>query len=235
MDDVTRHPDDEQLFDLVDGALDDAATERVQRHIARCAACAAFVRSATEGAAALDEPVQPMPAAAAEAMHMAIDAEWRARRAVTEPEPAPEPDPDPVPMFAPVPTLEQPRPTRRRARRLLPVLAFAVLATLAGTSVYVGQQSGSDSSSSDAKSTESTTSVSEALSSASGAGLETAARAADSAATAAPVDPSVQLDQGIELDRICIATLDETALYLPDGRIPQQVLRGPLGIYVVCG
>ncbi|MEO6866692.1 MAG: hypothetical protein ABI200_01580, partial [Gaiellales bacterium] len=36
-------------------------------------------------------------------------------------------------------------------------------------------------------------------------------------------------------DEICIATLDQTRLYLPDGRVPRTVLRGPLGMYLVCG
>lgn len=250
MDDVTRHPDDEVLFDLVDGSLDDAAADLAQRHLARCSACAAFVRAATDGADALAAPVDPMPAAAAESLHLSINAAWRDRRdAIAADEQA-------TPVLIDVastpldPATDIPSPPRRRrARRLLPVLAFAVLATLAGTSIYIGQQPAdeptvsvessapeptaapsSERSTDDARKSLSTESTDADIDA--GAVADAAAGAAASAPAGVGGDP---YDDLMTQEFVCIASRDEFDLTLPDGRIPQQILRGPLGIYVVCG
>jgi hypothetical protein len=257
MNDVTRHPDDEVLFDLANGALDDGTTDLARRHIARCAACAAFVRAATDGAAALVEAVEPMPEQSAQSMHLSINAAWRERRDSI----AADEQSTPVSVNADValapldPEAEPiPLPRRRRARRLLPVLAFAVLATLAGTSVYIGQQTSDDQSvattTSDSTDAER---AAPALSDAIDHAAAPAAGAADTEGAAAPdgiakstgtdaaaapensVPADEPYDNFIANDIRCVATRDETELSLPDGRIPQQIIQGPLGIYVVCG
>ncbi|MCW2924136.1 MAG: hypothetical protein JWM98_1540, partial [Thermoleophilia bacterium] len=63
------------------------------------------------------------------------------------------------------------------------------------------------------------------------------APAADTAGgTAAPVPPVAGAPTDVLAeDQICIATRDESRLVLPDGRIPRQVVAGPLGTYIVCG
>lgn len=53
-------------------------------------------------------------------------------------------------------------------------------------------------------------------------------------AEAAP-GPEPELDAPDADQRICIATRDETALVLPDGRPPQIILIGPFTTYLVCG
>ena len=147
MDDVTRHPDDERLFDYVAGSLDSAVADLVARHLQRCSACAGFVRAAGTGTESLAGLVEPMPDTLATDMHRALAAAWRDRRdSIAAHEAA-------VDAAAPVPaeagtgrldTTSQPvadvvRPARSgRWRRLVPVLAFVVLATLAGTSIYLG-------------------------------------------------------------------------------------------------
>jgi hypothetical protein len=49
------------------------------------------------------------------------------------------------------------------------------------------------------------------------------------------VPPPADYDEFVDQDRTCIATLDETQLALPDGRIPTQITQGPFGMYLVCG
>ena len=290
MDDVTRHPDDETLHDLVAGTLDDARSATVRAHLARCAACAAFVQSAASTAQLLAaEAVETMPAAAAERLHASVATAWRERVAgIAASEAAADADatvPVPVPSagefagYAPITPDEQPGAAKaattkaptRRGRRLVPVLAFVVLGALAGTSYLVGQQqepgTANDASTATTSGDAGATASEErdaAMSPeavappeagapvagdvATGTAVEpgsvesdkAAADAAaggvvDSAAPTAPLPPPSDYDDFVEQDRLCIATRDEAQLMLPDGRIPQQIVRGPLGTYLVCG
>lgn len=53
-----------------------------------------------------------------------------------------------------------------------------------------------------------------------------------SGSVGAPPDGAYVDEEG---DRTCVATRDETQLTLPDGRLAQEILTAPFGIYVVCG
>lgn len=141
----------------------------------------------------------------------------------------------------------------RRGRRLVPILAFCVLGALAGTSIWVGTQPGSGGDTRSA-SDEAATSVTAKDSSVSGGA--TAEEFAQREVQPLPSTPETSAvtpeeDMGAGSDAadgfapppteqkqeqwLCIATLDETQLYLPDGRVPREVLTGPLGLYLVCG
>jgi hypothetical protein len=301
MSDASRHPADDVLYDLVEGTLDDARAQDVGRHVARCAACAAFVDAARSGAAATSGPIPAMPADAVAALDRAVAGAWRERVAgiaaaeqvadsVTPPfETAQLIGVDRPTTAVPVASTEAGRvaPQRRRARWLVPALAFVVLGALAGTSWRAGEQrpgAGTDAASKpsavSADETASTASAPSSVESSAPASslpdpstqAQEAGRAATSApegvaadtaissgnaavgagstagsATGAPpllgdtsldgiVAPPVKSEGG-EGDGVltCIATRDETRLYLPDGRVVQLVTSGPLGIYVVCG
>ncbi len=335
MDDVTRHPDDSTLFDLVEDALDPARAELVRTHLSRCAACAAFVQAARAGAPVTSSAVEPMPEAAAANLMGAVTSAWRERVAgiaaaeavqdASEIETTPVPVPDPVSGgefagYAPTdraPDAATPErvatPRRRRGRRLVPVLAFVVLGTLAGTSILIGNETadltavdrdnGAESESeddvvsgeapeapmaepsitpstgADATATDSAIeagspdeggdpaggsatggSLTEAppepgagAGAGAGAGVEPDsatktgrpgddrdAVSADSGAAAGgppevAVPPPADYEEFVDQQLVCIATLDDTQLALPDGRIPTQITQGPFGIYLVCG
>lgn len=165
MDDVTRHPDDSTLFDLVEGVLDDARAEAVRTHLSRCAACAAFVNAARAGAPVTETAVEPMPAAAAARLHAAVGTAWRERVAGIAATEAAEDASAGSGEFAGFAPIEPPaaaadgdvakrgdaartamaRP--RRARRLVPVLAFVVLGALAGTSLLISDETADRSTS----------------------------------------------------------------------------------------
>jgi hypothetical protein len=256
MADFTGHPDDELLFDLADGALDEARAEQVRAHLHRCAACAAFVAAATVGAEATTLLVEPMPADAASALDVAMAAAWRERRdaiVAAEAEADAADALETVPVAPTSPAAQPSARPRRRARRFVPILAFAVLALLAGTSVYVGQHrtSGGDASTA---ADEDTTAM-PAQDADTDTDTDTGAGAAAPEASVAPpareaaeaddltdvqkaaedAASSGDYDDFISQERACIATRDQTRLYLPDGRVAQLILTGPLGIYVVCG
>ena len=273
-----------------------------------------------EGATAIADAVEPMPAPLADRLQAAVAGAWRERRdaiAATEraddaamATPTPEAaqaaadDDQPlilIPTEPPAGAASTPRATPRRSRwrRAVPVLAFAVLATLAGTSVWLGgqdDQAGSARNDAATKSQQSTAGDAEAGGSApadgevpganelSMGGDDTAADTTAAPAAAAPaagdaaakagaegrsssstnpdeLDPALQVPPvgdagdtgpgdvqgGLDVDgltetqqaasdgRTCIATLDETNLALPDGRLATLIIPGPLGLYVVCG
>lgn len=171
MDDVTRHPDDETLFDLVEDTIEPARAAKVRAHLARCSACTAFVAAARAGAPVTSSAVEEMPAEAAANLMGAVTTAWRDRVAgIAAAEAAQDAGapgagaagseiattPVPVPGgefagYAPANdaarATEVGRPSarpRRRARRLVPVLAFVVLGTLAGTSILIGNDSTSN-------------------------------------------------------------------------------------------
>jgi hypothetical protein len=287
MDDASRHPADDVLYDLVEGALDDARAQDVQRHVGRCAACAAFIEAATSGAVATSSLVSPMPADAVAALDVAVAGAWRERVAgiavAEQAADAVAPAFETAPLVAAgSPTTAMPvaspdaggaPKTRRRARWLVPALAFVVLGALAGTSWQAGEQrpavgaeSASKAGSTDADEAASTVnapaSESPAAREADAAAIESdsgvaaaagtstdaasGAAAGGPAAGAPPLQGDATLDgavappvapEGFEDDGVltCIATRDETKLFLPDGRVAQLVTSGPLGIYVVCG
>jgi hypothetical protein len=270
MDEMTGHPDDEQLFDLVDGALDAAGSEQLRSHLARCAACAAFVEAAGAGATAARGAAEPMPEVLDAQLHAAVRVAWRERRdaiaaselehdAIAAPaaqahEAATALDAVPVPAVS---SAGAPASHTRRLRRLVPIAAFALLATLAGTSVLIGdeprtpdrgdQQAAQD----DVGSLASDDAFNElyaepedgAAGSSAAPGADSGVERSASPSTAdGPEQPSAESPTvavpGVEPssdELLCIATADATQMQLPDGRIPQQVLRAPLGIYVVCG
>lgn len=150
MDDLSRHPDDATLFDLFDGALDAAREQEVRAHLQRCAACAAFVAAARAGAPETTTAVVAMPEDASERLHLRLRDGWRERTAlIGAAEARQDASGAPVPSVPLVgmeedlvpPRIEPPRAADRRRpwrRRLVPVLAFGVLAALAGTSVWIG-------------------------------------------------------------------------------------------------
>ncbi len=223
MAELTGHPDDELLFDFTAGSLDSARADEIRAHVARCAGCAAFMDAALIGADATSLLVEPMPTAAAAALDAAVDAAWRERAVVSNVATAP-------------PALVR-TPTPRRARRFVPILAFAALALLAGASIYAGRGGGDSSSYSSSPKSQSETSTDAPATS-----ERTPAVEADSSAGAPAMatPPAPPIDSGdvtgdAATQRECIATRDETQLFLPDGRVAQVILTGPLGIYVVCG
>lgn len=151
MQEPTRHPDDATLFDLVEGTLDAAAAAPVREHLGRCAACAAFVSAARAAAPETTAAVVAMPDPAAHRMHLRLSQEWRARVAsIAAAEaledariPAPHaaatiPDDDLVPLRPDPPRVVEPPARPRWSRRLVPLAGVAVLAGLAGTSVWLG-------------------------------------------------------------------------------------------------
>lgn len=315
MDDLTGHPDDATLFDLLEGALDPAREQAVVAHLERCAACAAFVDASRAGAPETTTAVVAMPEQASERLHLRLAEGWRERtRTIAAAEaredaaapatpvvPVPVPVPVPLPLadddlLAPQPLVPSPRPaqpTREGGwrRLLVPGLAFAVLATLAGTSIWVGD----DASRPEAGSAGQPARTAEDPQALSGTPAEpsTAAPAQDSIvggeSDAVVIDPSTgqpgaavpatagadsaggaeaaaapsagnhvdgrtvpiapdaatdgEFDGGPPVGyeqlvpgEICIIALDETQLFLPDGRIPRSIHGpGPYGIYLVCG
>lgn len=304
MDDATRHPDDDVLFDMVEGSLEPDRVQQVERHLSRCAACAAFVAAARSGREAARSARVELPRERADELALALRAAWRERReGVLAQERATEPEAEtaaiggqePTEVLEAIPTTTA-LPRTRRGRRLLPILAFGVLATLAGTSVYVGEEravperaiteegatvgdgapeSGGSASEDGAASEDSGRGVQGATSSAPAgdgpiegdptgsvppvppgdpsdataelgtgaveddAGGRPSSRAETDGGADTAEDGSATALDGSEAGEVaestCIATLDEGALVLPDGRIAQQVLRGPLGLHLVCG
>lgn len=287
MDDATRHPDDAVLFDLVEGSLDPEQAELVDDHVAHCSACAALVAAARSGRDAASGGAVELPADRAEQLTLAVRAAWRQRRVdVLAAEQADEDQPvidSPVTVARPeagdevlesIPT-GRALPRSRRARRLVPILAFGVLATLAGTSVYIGEDrptapdrattgggtvasegsGGDDVESGRTGPAEDATADGAEGADAPSSGLEAPVGAGpiegDPTASTPRVTPGAPSDASVELapeglietdhgaqgldEPTCIATRDERELVLPDGRIPQRIERGPLGIYLVCG
>ncbi len=261
MDDATRHPDDATLFDLIEGALAPADEQRVRAHLSHCAACAAFVQAAQAGAPVTSSAVEAMPHDAAADLHAAVTAAWRERVAGIAATEAAQDAADaagdgkfggsaPVELEPPAPPAPVAAPRRRRSRRLVPVLAFVVLGTLAGTSLYIGEESSDTSLSEIVQEAEEAGEAS--MSSGEGAmsadeqdtskvGRDAAVMAEPSVSGAADSavggvePPPAGYDEFIDRDRICIVTRDPTQLALLDGRVPMQITRGPLGIYLVCG
>lgn len=297
MRDESGHPDDATLFDLLEGALDPAREQAVAAHLERCAACAAFMDAARAGAPETTTAVVSMPEAAAQRMHLRLAEGWRARvSALAAAEaradaaaPTTVPLPSMPPISGPPPTPPAPRPRERGGwrRLLVPGLAFAVLATLAGTSIWVGQDASAPSSSAGGARTDAATELAPSQDATTGATdplADTAAPATAVPATAAPVTAESDAaaaaaggsgaaapegaagaaadvdgrtvpiapgtdarDEGIVIEppvgydelvpgQLCAFAFDPSALVLPDGRIPQQVIGpGPLGSYLACG
>ncbi|MBC7461364.1 MAG: zf-HC2 domain-containing protein [Thermoleophilia bacterium] len=127
----SRHPDDATLFDFAAGELDTQGRAVVQQHLARCAACSAFIAASTAGATALAGVVAPMPEAASNRLRLALDDEWGTLHAG-------ERAPIVATPLVPARSTRVGRERRPRARawrrRAVPVLAFAVIAALAGVS-----------------------------------------------------------------------------------------------------
>lgn len=270
-----RHPTDDTLFDLVEGTIDAARMPELERHLARCAACAAFVTSARIGRERSTDAVETMPEAAVASFDAAIDAAWGERVGATTKLPAAAAIPPAddgagdtiqlervVPPSRPRRSPAAARPRRRFVRSAIPVFAVIVVGVLAGTSVYVdGLDSGGQV---DSKSERSAPSDMEAAAPASpdaGASTEfdsddgarqkldepaVAPEASapsepqtdgrDSAAgSASATTPEAIIGAAEPDDEVCIATNDPAQLYLPEGRIPREVIDGPLGTFVVCG
>lgn len=276
MDDLIRHPDDETLFDLIDGSLDPAREQQVVVHLSRCAACAAFVSAARVGAPDTTTAVVQMPSAASERLHLRMREGWRERmERIGAAEEVVAPDGVLIPPRvddAHMPGRERPAPRPWR-RRLVPVLAFGVLAALAGTSVWVvdetpaprqgsvDAESGSvvaepGAGSDEASELASVPDIAADTATAPSAGGPAASTGAPPPADGATVDDPNVDGRTVPADRvgpegevaeppggaeqfvdgtICVLTFDETAIELPDERIPQQVLEGPLGLLLVCG
>lgn len=288
MDDLIRHPDDATLFDLLDGGLDPAREQEVRLHLSRCAACAAFVSAARAGAPETTTAVVQMPSVASDRLHLRMREGWRERMeriGAAEQRESPSPgrrrtlrspqgssrssDLAGAPALAPA-ARPAPRPWRRR---LVPVLAFGVLAALAGTSVWVvdeapaPRQGGADgesgsvvtepgAGSDEASELASVPDIAADTATAPSAGGPAASTGAPPPADGTPVDDPNVDGRTVPADRvgpeaevaeppggaeqfsdgtICVLTFDETAIELPDERIPQQVLEGPLGLLLVCG
>ena len=255
------HPEDATLFDLVDGTLDTGRTAEVQAHLEHCSACAAFVEAAREGAAALHQAAVTMPADTAERLQLAVADAWDQQHSTASP-------PVEIAVAAPQPAMPPATSRSRWSRIAMPAVAFAVLALLAGTSVFIVEDrppsaakdaavpndvqsmssSGASTTPSDAENVDDDTITREAAD-----GEDALADAAVEAA--APVGPAVSTAKSADLsapdlaggaapttattetvpERTCFATTNESRLVLPDGRIPQRIITGPLGILIVCG
>jgi hypothetical protein len=127
----STHPDDATLFDLAEGALAPGHAGDVARHLDRCAACAAFVETAAAGrAAARDQQLEQLPAPAVDRLAAAFDDAWHEHAPARAPLAT-----EPLQVDGARPAA----PSRWQGvrRRAVPVLAFAVLAGLAGVSVTV--------------------------------------------------------------------------------------------------
>lgn len=150
----SRHPDDATLFDFAAGALDTKARAVVQQHLTRCAACSAFIAASNAGAAALADVVEPMPEPASTRLRLALDDEWSAlhagERAAVETAPL-------MPARSTRVGRERRSPARTWRRRAVPVLAFAVIAALAGVSFTLVDDPASTPRPADSSSAERTT------------------------------------------------------------------------------
>jgi hypothetical protein len=211
-------------------------------------------------------PVERVPADAAQRLHPAVAVGWQERvagiaaseaaadaRATTVDVPMPAGIAQPPVSSTPRPPSAPARP--RRARWLVPSLAAAVLAALAGTSIWLGGQpasspsgvAGSGSASKDASrpapmaAPDVAAPASAPATGESGGGgaappqdsVGGATGNAKSAVEAVP--PPDGIDEFVA-PSVCVPVFSATApLVLPDGRIPQQVLVGPYGIRLVCG
>jgi len=142
-----RHPDDATLFDFATGELaaDVRADVRadVERHVAHCSACAAFIAASERGADALAHAVTPLSPEAAERLDARVASEWHLLH-TGEPVAV-----DTAPRKPARSTTRNARDRRPRARswrrRAVPVLAFVVLAALAGVSVTLVDDPGTTS------------------------------------------------------------------------------------------
>ena len=268
------HPDEEQLFDLIEGQLDDATERRVAAHLDWCASCAALAEAGLAGANALDGVVHPMPRAAANGLHAALAVEWDARageaQSLADVAEAGSRDAEAAPAATTVesagpvtPTLPARAP--RRYRWFAPALAAAVLAALAGTSIWIGAdpsfRSGAHADSTaiapdggaeggaaaggsvaapmakEAKTAADATSAAPATPPTADGDYATGS-ATDVQVTVEPRGDTVDRELGADTGSVadtCIASRDPAHLLLPDGSIPTRVAAGPFGIYVACG
>lgn len=249
MEDAPRHPDEATLFDLIEGALDPARDAAVRDHVEECAACSEAVTGARTAAAEARSAATPMPEPAAHRMQLRLAAAWRERVSAIAAEEARADARAAAPTEAPAApptktTSVEHRPPWRR--RLVPLLAFVVLAALAGVSISIDEpapERQADGSRGQ-----------EQLEQGSDAGPAPAPEAgSDAAATSAPpvdgrtVEP--ELSEGVAPDqlepppvgydeqlegRVCVVAFRDDAFVLPDGRVVQDVVEGPFGTYLVC-
>lgn len=275
------HPPEDALFDLVEGSLDAARARSIEQHLAACDECSTLVESARAGATAARGADLSMPADASHRLHLALADTWDELHATSRPLPA-----------APAHT------TRRWSRRLVPALAFALLATIAGTSILavderpgggrdaeeeVTQREDADVSTGTSadllqpeRSRDLATNEKSARSGAESGAAGTASPAvapqedgggpvsaeapggpggpppappgtgdhAGSPGGVTATTPSTTQPGPDEAEPVpepdpdpetCVLTFGQYRLVLPDGSVPDRVIDGPLGMFIVCG
>lgn len=236
MEGKARHPDDEQLFDFIEEQLDPSQMQAVEQHLEHCHACVAFLESTRVGAELVSELVEPMSSAQEASLDDAVAKAWRDRIKRIEKEesrqdiaaaakPTTNSGPDEALNLEKIEPFEQRHQARYRRRGWTAIIAFSLLALLAGVSLNLSERPSSESHALLSPS------ASEADSSARSADASTKLNGiAESAVAGAPPSTS----DG-ELEQRCVAVRDLAELYLPDGRTPTKVYEAPLGIYVACG
>jgi len=138
---ASAHPSLTELAEAAEGLLDDARSAEVQAHLAGCSRCqgnAAELRAVSATLAAAPAPTMPAEVAARLDRVLAGEAVHRLRQ------PARDEDTEPGGSWPPRVTLGAfgvKRPRRSTRRVLLPALAAAVAAVVAGFGAYVASAS----------------------------------------------------------------------------------------------
>ena len=214
MDDQLVHPDDATLFDLLEGELDAAREQAVIAHVERCSACAAFMDAALAGTPETTTAVVAMPEAASQQLHLRMAEGWRERMAalaahearadaavpsIPMPSGAPQPG---TPTYRPLPTtVPSSRPRRGGWRRaLVPSFAAAVLAVLAGTSIWIGDDAAAPDG---GKAAEDAKALAE--------GEPTVVSGGDPTASGVAADTAVDPATGLPIDDAAGGVIDPTA------------------------
>ncbi|MCW2949803.1 MAG: hypothetical protein JWN41_816 [Thermoleophilia bacterium] len=230
-DTAPRHPDDPTLFDFAADTLDVETRATVRRHIDHCAACSAFLAAAVAGSQALSDVVEPMPEPAVRRLRLTLDHAWSERND-GEPHPAPTVTPRPA-RFARGGAQAARRSTGWR-RRAVPVLALAVVGSLAAVSFSMVN----DTAVRGDRAPHSTRdrALPRHDGGDSGAAADESAAVTAKTVSGAVAQPSAgKAEPSAPSEPVCGATYDASTLELPGGRYPATVISGPLGVVVVCG
>lgn len=124
-----QHPSDEALFDLVQEGLAGAERARVETHVAACGRCSALVLDAGAGRRLMAGQSEPMPQPASRALHARLGLD-----------PGLDPNSDirvePGSPDAEAPAQRMHAQPRGRRRWLVPAVALATVAVIAGVGTF---------------------------------------------------------------------------------------------------